>query len=110
MAHYIDKDVIIAEIEERKKSNFLREGAFEEDIDILHLLDTIEVKEVDLETHGKELMYAIQKTGERTKREVINKACEWLVDNARNYIVSNGGGYWYDSVKLKHAFKKAMGE
>ena len=28
--------------------------------------------------HGKELMYAIQKTGERTKREVINKACEYL--------------------------------
>ena len=28
--------------------------------------------------HGKELMYAIQKTGERTKREDINKGCEYL--------------------------------
>lgn len=28
--------------------------------------------------HGKELMYAIQKTHERTKIEVINKACEYL--------------------------------
>lgn len=44
------------------------------------------------------------------KKALIDKACEWLVDNARNYIVSNGGGYWYDSVKLKHAFKRAMEE
>lgn len=41
---------------------------------------------------------------------MIYKACEWLIDNAKNYIVVSGGGYWYDSVKLKHSFKKAMKE
>lgn len=44
------------------------------------------------------------------KKALINKACEWLVDNARNYIVSGSDGCWYDSVKLKHAFRKAMEE
>ena len=45
----IDKDKIVAEIEKRKKRNVLNEGAFEEDIDILSFLDTIETKEIDLE-------------------------------------------------------------
>lgn len=31
----IDKDIIVAELEKRKKKNLLNEGAFEEDIDIL---------------------------------------------------------------------------
>ena len=45
----IDKDKIVVEIEKRKKRNVLNEGAFEEDIDILSFLDTIETKEIDLE-------------------------------------------------------------
>ena len=49
MKQYIDKDALIAEIEKRKKRNVLNEGAFEEDIDILSFLDTLEIKEVDLE-------------------------------------------------------------
>ena len=50
----IDKDALVAEIEKRKHQNFLNEGAFEEDIDILSLLNTLEVKEVDLEKYLKE--------------------------------------------------------
>ena len=45
----IDKDALVAEIEKRKKRNLLNEGAFEEDIDILSFINTLEVKEVDLE-------------------------------------------------------------
>ena len=44
----IDKDAVIAEIERRKKRNLLNEGAFEEDIDILSFINSLEVKEVDL--------------------------------------------------------------
>ena len=49
MAHLIDKDALVAEITKRKKRNVLNEGAFEEDIDILSFINTLEVKEVDLE-------------------------------------------------------------
>lgn len=28
--------------------------------------------------NGKELLYVAQKTAERTKKEIISKACEWL--------------------------------
>lgn len=55
MAQYIDKQVLAEKIEKRKKQNVLtNEGAFEEDVDILYLLDTLDVKEVDLE---KEIEY-----------------------------------------------------
>lgn len=46
----IDKADVVAEIERRKKRNLLNEGAFEEDIDILSFINTIEAKEVDFET------------------------------------------------------------
>lgn len=46
MAQYIDKSALVAEIMKRKKRNVLNEGAFEEDIDILSFINTLEVKEV----------------------------------------------------------------
>ena len=49
MAQYIDKSALVAEIMKRKKRNVLNEGAFEEDIDILSFINTLEVKEADLE-------------------------------------------------------------
>lgn len=54
-------------------------GAFSEVVDEMNRNYAFEegAKWADKE-HGKELMYAIQKTGERTKREVTNKACEYL--------------------------------
>ena len=43
MKQYIDKNKIMKEIEKRKKINVLtNEGAFEEDIDILYFLNTLE--------------------------------------------------------------------
>ena len=45
----VDKDALVAEIEKRKHRNVLNEGAFEEDIDILSFINTLEVKEVDLD-------------------------------------------------------------
>lgn len=46
MVQYIDKSALVAEIMKRKKRNVLNEGAFEEDIDILSFINTLEVKEV----------------------------------------------------------------
>ena len=57
MIQYIDKSSLVAEIEKRKHRNVLNEGAFEEDIDILSFINTLEVKEVDLDAeleHYKE--------------------------------------------------------
>ena len=57
MAHLIDKDALVAKIERRMKYNHERAyldrspsmaGRESEDKDILSLLDTLEVKEVDL--------------------------------------------------------------
>lgn len=43
MKQYIDKNKIMAEIEKRKRINVLtNKGAFEEDINILYFLDTLE--------------------------------------------------------------------
>ena len=65
--------------------------------------------------HGKELMYVIQKTGERTKREVINKACEWLKENIDlySYTIRNvKTGYTEITLTdvFETAFRKAMEE
>ena len=49
MTQYIPKADVVAELEERKKRNLLNEGAFEEDTDILSFINSMEVKEVNLE-------------------------------------------------------------
>ena len=65
MAHLIDKAAVVAEIERRLKNNGTRaeldRSAFEagragEDKDILAFLDTLEVKEVDLEKEYKDFV------------------------------------------------------
>ena len=51
--------------------------------------------------NGKELLYVAQKTAERTKKEVINGACEWLEKNRDELSRVNTSGF----VEL---FKKSM--
>lgn len=59
------------------------------------------------ETNGKELLYVAQKTAERTKKEFINKACEWLKEKNELCMYELemilGGNFIED-------FKKAMEE
>lgn len=65
------------------------------------------------ETHGKELMYAIQKTGERTKREYINKACEILtrmICEVTYKDLEDNSVEHYDKMEFIEDFKKAMEE
>jgi hypothetical protein len=63
MAHFIDKDALVEKIERRTKYNHERAyldrspsmaGRENEDKDILSLIDTLEVKEVDLDDFIKE--------------------------------------------------------
>ena len=47
MGKYVDIDAVIAELKRRQKKNVLNEGAFEEDIDIIHYLESLKTKEVN---------------------------------------------------------------
>ena len=76
MEQYIKKSILVVEIEKRKHRNVLNEGAFEEDIDILFFIDTLETKEVDLE---KELDSMI------TPELKFHKALPSLFDVAKHF-------------------------
>ena len=56
-------------------------------------------------SNGKELLYVAQKTAERTKKEIINKACEWLKANT-NPVFYNGSGWTTEEFIAN--FKKSM--
>ena len=66
--------------------------------------------------NGKELLYVAQKTAERTKEEVISKACDWLEDELYEvmaepnpYYISDVQSKSYTSLEvLINDFKKAM--
>ena len=81
MAQYIDKDALVAEIERRMKDNFHRAlvdgsaskaGAKIEDEYLLSLMNTLEVKEVDLE---------------KKKMEWIEQLCKYF---KANYLYVRG--------------------
>jgi hypothetical protein len=55
----------------------------------------------NLNSNGKELLYVAQKTADRTKKEFISKACEWLEKNRDELSRVNTSGF----VEL---FKKEM--
>ena len=79
----IDKDALVAEIEKRKRQNLLNEGAFEEDIDILSLLDTLEVKEVDLEKEFESFLDNIEGVPRMWHSE---EQIEWAKDIAKHFF------------------------
>lgn len=81
----IPKDALVAEIERRKKQNVLNEGAFEEDIDILSLINTLEVKEVDLEKPHKGEQNSSRIIGKDHLPEVRKKVAEKLLEASLNY-------------------------
>lgn len=81
MKHLIDKDALVAEITKRKKRNVLNEGAFEEDIDILSFINTLEVKEVDLEKALSDLDKDIKEfvTTEEFENESATAGHYWAI-------------------------------
>jgi len=54
------------------------------------------------DNEGKALLYAVEKTAERTKRETIEKAVEWMRNNLHEFAASVS----YNS--LLSEFKQAM--
>lgn len=58
------------------------------------------------ETNGKELLYIANQTAERTKKEMIDKFCEWLedVDFETTYIDSEG---LFNKEQFINDFRKA---
>ena len=57
------------------------------------------MKEVDLDG-DKELLYVLNKGVEQGKKEMLNKVCDWLKDNAidyMTYIISKG----YESLNVE---------
>jgi len=70
MAQYIDKAALVAEIEKRKQRNHKKctpegSGAYYEDGFILDIINTLEVKEVDLNA-----------TDKQERQQWIDKACD----------------------------------
>ena len=62
---------------------------------------------------GQALLYAVEKTAERTKREVVQKAVEWLDNNVDKYCFNSGGKFEYIPKvgrKMLEDFKQAMEE
>lgn len=117
MAKYIDKAAVVAEIkrykhkaDERLK---IKGRTLAEDLkdlalqnlcgNLIHFIDTLEVKEVDEEYNGKAMLHILTKGVEQGKREILDKACEWLKKNRKNYSLNAlGEEYLIDD------FKKAM--
>lgn len=59
---------------------------------------------------GQALLYAVKKTTERTKREVIKKAVEWLRSNIDKDLVIYNNNTWKHLEPFINEFKQAMEE
>lgn len=77
---------------------------------VAYIQGATEQKAIDNEEQGKALLYAVHKTAERTKKEVIDKACEWIINTYLGDYVTDeyGNGGIGDNVKLAEDFRKAM--
>lgn len=54
--------------------------------------------------------HAFEEGAQWADKTMIERACKWLFDNAKYYILVTGGGYWFNNVGLSENFKKAMKE
>ena len=88
MGKYVDIDAVIAELKRRQKKNVLNEGAFEEDIDIIHYLESLKTKEVNVELD--ELLSDLDK-----------EIKDFITTDEFDRESAIGGHYW---AIAKHAF------
>ena len=79
----IDKDALVAEIERRKHRNILNEGAFEEDIDILSFINTLEVKYLPEEPVSNDLEQAAEKYEEKGKIDSVVSRKKDFINGAK---------------------------
>lgn len=68
----------------------------------------------ELQKEGEALLCAVNKDTERTKKEVVNKACEFIKEKVNDYIVDIGVGYGKHKFivggRFIEDFRKAMEE
>lgn len=122
MKQYIDKAAVVAEIERRisnhnkelqhaSDEDFVSSWASDEENQKLALtalipfLNTLEVKEVDEEYNGKAMLHVLEKGVEQGRRELIDKACEWLKKWDAYRVCLEGNKDWFIE-----QFRKAMKE
>ena len=89
MAQYVDKSVVVAGIKRRMDENRGKQtlpqyfGMVEEDLNILSFIDTLEVKEVDLDIKQRMEECPYRQIGCTMYNGYILKckgACSWVVD------------------------------
>ena len=82
MTQYIDKSVLVAEIEKRKQRNRKKctpegSGAYYEDgfiLDIINSINTLEVKDVDLEEEKDSYV--------KIHKDIFTSVCQTILDNS----------------------------
>lgn len=77
------------------------------------IIEGIEWADNHPNSNGKELLYVAQKTTERTKKEIISKAYDWIKENIDMYakVVINHKSSYPEIVMcntFEKNFKKAM--
>lgn len=114
MEQYISKSDLVAEIKRRRdyyKRNPLLVNAkycIDEDNAILKLLDTLEVKEGDLE---KDMQDALRTEYEKGRHDVIEKTLKWLWDlNQEHEIMSYTDSHVLSSDELQKYYKNNIEE
>lgn len=108
MPQYIDKSAVVEEIERllsiyNDDENIHHIAKYNILVDLLSFLDTLEVKEVDEEYNGKAMLHVLEKGVKQGKRELIDKACEWLINNVGHYSTNTLGAEY-----MCEDFRKAM--
>jgi hypothetical protein len=113
MTQYIDKSALVAEIEKRRDKHFNSGGSPSseycyEDDEILNIIDTLEVKGVDLE-NGFEEALAKEWKGYNDRGQATIDALE---DNTQELAFSKGfyRGWHYKKEKLAEDLKEYMHE
>ena len=106
----IDKAAVVVEIERLKESFVNERDGFEKGYHhgldmVLSFLDTTETKEVDEEYNGRAMLHVLEKGVEQGRRELIDKACEWLKKWDAYRVCLEGRKDWFIE-----QFKKAMKE
>lgn len=110
MKQYIKKSALIAEIKKlmsiyNDDESIIHTAKYNILVDILSLLDTIESKEADEECNGKAMLHVLEKGVEQGRRELIDKACEWLKKWDAYRVCLEGNKDWFIE-----QFRKAMKE
>jgi hypothetical protein len=52
--------------------------------------------------------HAFEKGAEWADKTMIDKICNWLLDNTGKYMVVSGGGYWFNDIEFIKDFRRYL--